>query len=95
MDLHGDMEDIRWIGALPDLLYKPSSRGAKELHASFGNLKKRSFRVNPNECSVDLANARCFQVVRSKQENNRHNYLSRVATKEVRSFVHLFVLSLA
>ncbi len=63
MSLPGQSEELRWLGALPDMLHKPAVRRSRQLMRSMGNLHRKSFRVIPGFCNEFLANARCFAIV--------------------------------
>ena len=72
MDLHGQSEHLRWIGALPDLLLKSSvRREAKlghrsQLMAAMGHVHRKDFIVPRGEtCDREAANEKCYGMVRS------------------------------
>ncbi len=67
MSLPGQSEELRWLGALPDMLHKPAVRRSRQLMRSMGNLHRKSFRVIPGFCNEFLANARCFAIVSQEQ----------------------------
>ena len=63
MDLPGQFEELRWLGAVPDMLHKPTVRQSRKLMKSMGNLHRKNFRVIPGFCNEFLANARCYSIV--------------------------------
>ncbi len=67
MSLAGQDEKLRWLGALPDMLHKPSVRQSRQLMHSMGNLHRKNFRVIPGFCNEILANARCYAIVSAAQ----------------------------
>jgi len=63
VDPEGNPEDLTWIGALPDVLNKPKIQNSDEIRETFGNLKKKQFRIK-KVCEGDngptVGNARCY-----------------------------------
>ena len=63
MDLQGQNETLRWIGALPDMLHKDTVKSSPKLRAQFGRLHKKSFRTIPGFCNDVYANTKCYAMV--------------------------------
>eukprot|EP00095_Tigriopus_kingsejongensis_P002095 maker-scaffold244_size240795-snap-gene-1.33 protein:Tk02095 transcript:maker-scaffold244_size240795-snap-gene-1.33-mRNA-1 annotation:"---NA---" len=63
VNLSGQTERLRWLGALPDFLYKSSAHSSPKLKASFHNMKKQNFRVKEGECTDSMANEKCFDLM--------------------------------
>ncbi len=65
MDLAGQNETIRWLGALPDMLHKPRVRQSRQLMKNLGNVHRRSFQLINGFCNEIFANRKCFGMVRN------------------------------
>ncbi len=65
MDLDGQTggDGIRWLGALPDFLLKPSVRRSPKMLKTFAGLHKKSFRTIPGFCNEHYANAQCYNLM--------------------------------
>ena len=66
MDPNGNFEPLTFIGALPDVLNKPKIQNSAEIRETFGDLKKKQFRI-PKDCEDGkgdtVGNARCYAAV--------------------------------
>jgi len=68
-------ESLTWIGALPDVLNKPKIQNSQEIRETFGNLRKKQFRIE-DECNVTnpdadpeiVGNARCYAAMAKASE---------------------------
>jgi len=63
VDPNGNSEPLTWIGALPDVLNKPKIQNSDEIRETFGNLKKKQFRIKSvcDEHNGEIVgNARCY-----------------------------------
>lgn len=63
MDLRGQREPLRWIGALPDILYKTSARNSPKFRKTYGNMKPRHFWTK--NCTEEMANHKCSKMMHS------------------------------
>ena len=66
VDPNGDPEELTWIGALPDVLNKPKIQNSQEIRETFGNLKKKQFRIKSvceGSNGQTVGNARCYAAV--------------------------------
>lgn len=63
VDPKGNFEPLTFIGALPDVLNKPKIQNSQEIRETFGNLKRKQFRI-PKVCGgtdgPKVGNARCY-----------------------------------
>jgi len=63
VDPNGNFEPLTFIGALPDVLNKPKIQNSAEIRETFGDLKKKQFRI-PSVCNggngPTVGNARCY-----------------------------------
>jgi len=63
VDPNGNFEPLTFIGALPDVLNKPKIQNSAEIRETFGDLKKKQFRIQ-DECEEGegelIGNARCY-----------------------------------
>lgn len=60
---NGEFEPLTWIGALPDVLNKPKIQNSQEIKETFGNLKKKQFRIKSvceGSNGPTVGNARCY-----------------------------------
>ena len=57
---------MTFIGSLPDVLNKPKIQNSAEIRETFGDLKKKQFRI-PKDCEAGkgptVGNARCYAAV--------------------------------
>ena len=63
---NGEFEPLTWIGALPDVLNKPKIQNSQEIKETFGNLKKKQFRIKSvceGSNGPTVGNARCYAAV--------------------------------
>lgn len=69
----GVSESLTWIGALPDVLNKPKIQNSQEIKETFGNLKKKQFRIK-SVCDGDngptVGNARCYAAMSKASQIN-------------------------
>ena len=69
VDPNGNFEPLTFIGALPDVLNKPKIQNSAEIRETFGDLKKKQFRIQ-DECEEGegelIGNARCYAAVSFK-----------------------------
>ena len=66
MDPKGNFEPLTFIGALPDVLNKPKIQNSQEIRETFGNLKRKQFRIQKVCDGPDgptVGNARCYAAV--------------------------------
>jgi len=63
VDPNGNFEPLTFIGSLPDVLNKPKIQNSAEIRETFGDLKKKQFRI-PKDCEAGkgptVGNARCY-----------------------------------
>jgi len=66
VDPNNNFEPLTFIGALPDVLNKPKIQNSQEIRETFGNLKRKQFRIQ-NVCAKSdgevVGNARCYAAV--------------------------------
>ena len=66
VDPNGNFEPLTFIGSLPDVLNKPKIQNSAEIRETFGDLKKKQFRI-PKDCEAGkgptVGNARCYAAV--------------------------------